>query len=127
MFNTNGAELLDYKLFCFNGVPRFVMVNSGRFSNLRTDMYDLDWNHLQMQDGHYPMAGDRFICPNSLGTMIQAAKTLSSNCPFLRVDFNLWNAQLYMGELTFFHSAGMESFMPESWDETLGNWLTLPH
>lgn len=128
MENTNGEDLVDYKLFCFNGTPKFVMVNSNRFSEggVKVDMYDMQWNHMDMQDGHYPNAGDIFNKPDCFNKMCALAKNLSKGTPFLRVDFNYWDNKLYFGELTFFHSAGLESFMPEKWDETLGSWINLP-
>lgn len=127
MENTNGENLVDYKLFCFDGYPRFVMVNSNRFGNggVKVDMYDMQWKHMAMQDGHYPNAGDIFLKPDCFDEMCKIAEILSKNTPFLRVDFNYWNNKLYFGELTFFHSAGLESFMPEIWDEVLGSWVNL--
>ena len=128
MENTNGEALVDYKLFCFNGNPKFVMVNSNRFGEggVKVDMYDMQWNHMDMQDGHYPNAGDIFSKPDCFDEMCSLASALSTGVTFLRVDFNYWNKKLYFGELTFFHSAGLESFMPEKWDETIGSWVNLP-
>lgn len=128
MENSNGERLVDYKIFCFNGEPKFIMVNSNRFGegSVHVDMYDMEWNYMHMQDGHYPNAGDVFERPECFKEMCQIAKLLSSNIPFVRVDFNYWDNKLYFGELTFFHSAGLESFMPEEWDLTLGTWLQLP-
>lgn len=129
MENTNGDELVDYKIFCFAGIPRFTMVNSNRFGDggVKVDMYDMQWQHMEMQDGHYPNAGDIFEKPSCFEEMCRLAKKLSKGTCFLRVDFNYWNKKLYFGELTFFHSAGLESFMPEQWDIILGSWLELPN
>ncbi|MEE1011421.1 MAG: ATP-grasp fold amidoligase family protein [Acutalibacteraceae bacterium] len=128
MENTNGEDLVDYKLFCFNGTPKFVMVNSNRFGDggVKVDMYDMQWNHMDMQDGHYPNAGDIFIKPDCFNEICALAENLSKGTHSLRVDFNYWDNKLYFGELTFFHSAGLESFMPEKWDEILGSWVNLP-
>ena len=126
MENNSGAPVVDYKIFCFNGVPKLVMVNSERSISTKTDIYDTEWKWLTMQDGHYPNAGDVFQPPNELSEMLHFARILSKNIPFLRVDFNYWNDLLYFGELTFFHSAGMEQFQPKSWDAILGEWLKLP-
>ncbi len=128
MENTNGESLVDYKLFCFNGIPKFVMVNSNRFGKegVKVDMYDMQWKHMEMQDGHYPNAGDIFVKPDCFDEMCKLAEILSKDTSSLRVDFNYWDNKLYFGELTFFHSAGLESFMPEKWDEILGSWVNLP-
>ena len=128
MENTNGENLVDYKLFCFDGVPKFIMVNSNRFGEggVHVDMYDMQWTHMEMQDGHYPNAGDIFSKPECFDEMCKLAEVLSKDTTLLRVDFNYWDNKLYFGELTFFHSAGLESFMPEKWDEILGSWVNLP-
>lgn len=128
MENTNGDKLVDYKIFCFNGTPKFTMVNSNRFGEglVNVDMYDMEWKHLDMQDGHYPMKGDIFGKPECFDEMVRLAKILSEGIPFIRVDFNYWDKKIYFGELTFFHSAGLESFQPKKWDFVLGDWLQLP-
>ena len=128
MENTDGSKLVDYKLFCFDGNPKLIMVNSDRFGagGTKTDMYDMSWTYLDMQDGHYPTAGDVFEKPICFNEICNLARTLSSSVPFLRVDFNIWNNKLYFGELTFFHSAGLESFEPQEWDYILGQELVLP-
>lgn len=128
MENTLETQLVDYKIFCFNGEPKFIMVNSDRFSEsgVKVDMYDMNWNHMNMQDGPYPMSGKLFNKPECFDEMIVLSKIISKKIPFLRVDFNVWDNQLYYGELTFFHSAGFEKFRPTEWDEILGEWLDLP-
>ena len=128
MENTDGTELVDYKVWCFNGEPKFIMLNSGRFSEdgLKVDMYDLNWRHMDMTDGMSPQAGDRFKRPSCLEKMIELSKKLSKGIPFIRVDFNYWNNKLYFGELTFFDAAGLDYFRPVEWDYTLGEWLVLP-
>ena len=128
MENTDGSNLVDYKIFCFDGIPRLFMVNSNRFGEggVLVDMYDMEWKHINMQDGHYPNAGDVFEKPICFNEICNLARTLSSSVPFLRVDFNIWDNKLYFGELTFFHSAGLESFEPQEWDYILGQELVLP-
>ena len=58
--------------------------------------------------------------------MLELAKKLSVNIPFLRVDFYTVDGKIYFGELTFFPASGLEKYEPEEWDETFGDWLTLP-
>lgn len=51
---------------------------------------------------------------------------LSKDCPFLRVDFYEIKGRLFIGELTFFPGAGLETFRPMSKDYELGGeWLHL--
>ncbi len=129
MQNTNGDQLVDYKVFCFSGVPKIIMINSGRFTNgpIRTDFYDINWNYLGIKEGggFYPCAGDIFKKPLFLEELIRLSALLSEGVPHLRVDFNCWDNKLYFSELTFFHNAGMEPFSPDEWNILLGDYISI--
>ena len=58
--------------------------------------------------------------------MKQFAAKLSEGTPQLRVDFYEVDGKVYFGEMTFFHCSGFEGFHPEEWDQTFGDWVTLP-
>lgn len=51
------------------------------------------------------------------------AEQLSTNIPFVRVDFYEINGMVYFGELTFFPGAGFEEFTPSKYDRLLGSWI----
>ena len=130
MYNTNGEPLVDYKVFCFNGVPKVLQVNSNRFSeeSVCTDFYDTEWNYLHIQEGGnglYPCAGDIFEKPNFLLELLKISSILSYGIPHLRVDFNCWNNRLYFSELTFFHNAAMNPFYPSEWNDMFGSWIDI--
>lgn len=127
MENLDGTKALEYKVFCFNGIPKYVLVISGRFQWKETtmDTYDMNWNHIDLVNGG-PLAGDVYEKPACFDELCKLSKKLSFNTPFLRVDFNYWNNKLYFGELTFYDSAGFEKYEPEEWDYNLGKLLELP-
>lgn len=128
MENTDGSELLDYKVFCFNGIARIIEVNSDRFSgHSKEDHYDINWNHLDLKFEHYEQSGDRFEKPVFFDEMINISEKTASGIPFLRVDFNCWNGKIYIGEMTFYHNAGFAKFEDYKWDELLGSWIELPN
>lgn len=87
MSNENREKPLEYKFFCFNGTPKIVLVISERISNLPTtiDAYDLHWNHLSLQNGESPLAGDIFEKPYDFDNMIRISELFSKDLPFLRV------------------------------------------
>lgn len=125
MKNTNSEELLDYKLFCFNGKVKLVEVNSERFSDIpKEDHFDVEWNHFNVTGK--PSSEKELKEPYFLDDMIRIAEDCSKNIPFLRVDFNLWNNQLYLGEFTFFYGGSMKLFK-ESWETKLGDYIELPN
>lgn len=122
------AELRDYKFFCFNGVPKMILVCSDRFSSggLRENFYDVDWNLLPVQRPSHPNSDVDIEAPENLHLMIAAAEKLAQNIPFSRIDFYEINGKMYFGEITFFPASGFEPFSPEGWDKKLGDWIKLP-
>mgnify|MGYP000903546619 CR=1 FL=1 len=119
------GELLDYKIFCFNGKPELIFFVSDRARHARSDFYDLKWNPLPFRWAYEP-SGKVFPKPSKLNDMIVYAEALSEGFPFVRVDFYQVEEKVYFGELTFFHGGGLGNFQPESVDFELGSLLTLP-
>lgn len=128
MENANGTEPIEYKVLCFGGIPKYVIVISGRFSNKETtmDTYDINWNYTNLINGDCPLSGNIFEKPTCFKEIYEISEKLSENTPFLRVDFNFWNNKLYFGELTFFDAAGFEKYKPVEWDYHLGELIELP-
>lgn len=126
MEDESGTELKDYKFFCFDGVPKFLFVATGRQQNdTRFDFYDLDFNHLPIKNGH-PNAEKWPSKPQNFEEMIEVARKLSKGIPHVRVDLYNVNGEIYFGEMTFFHWSGMVPFEPFEWDYKFGNYLELP-
>ena len=125
--SNNGDELVDYKIHCFNGKAKLILVCAGRFAptGLTEDFYDCEWNHLDMKRPKVPNAAATQEKPEQLDEMIRLAETLSEGIPFVRVDFYIINENVVFGEMTFFPASGFTPFVPDEWDKTLGNWLVL--
>ena len=128
MEDSRTGELRDYKFFCFDGVPKLMFVASERQkpdTDTKFDFFDMDYNHLDLINGH-PNAAVPPERPENFERMKILAANLSRNIPHVRVDFYEVDGKVYFGELTFYHFSGSVPFQPESWDETIGSWLTLP-
>lgn len=120
--------LTDYKLFCFNGVPKIIMTARGFRNNesrIVRRMYDTDWNLLDIGLHGKPAVSEAEEKPSNLSKMIELSEKLSKGIPLLRVDLYNIGGQLYFGELTFYHSCGFEEFYPSEWDKTLGDMIKL--
>ena len=124
----NGMGLADYKVHCFNGIPKIILVCKDRFSEggVTEDFFDIHWNHLSVRRPDIDNARIRIPVPEKLGEMLSVSRTLSKNIPFVRVDFYYANHQLYIGEMTFFPTSGLKSFLPASFDYEMGSWIQLP-
>ena len=125
MEDESGKGLKDYKFFCFNGEPKMMFVATGRPINTCFDFFDMDFNHLDIRQGH-PNATQTIIKPEGWENMKKYAAQLSKGFPHVRVDFYDINGDIYFGELTFFHFSGNIPFDPEEWDYKIGEWLSLP-
>lgn len=128
MENHDKTSPLEFKVLCFNGIPKYVIVISGRFINKETtmDTYDMDWKYTNLVNGDCPLAGDIYEKPDCLNEIYEISEKLSENVPFLRVDFNFWNNKLYFGEMTFFDAAGFENYQPQEWNLYFGDLIKLP-
>lgn len=120
--------LTDYKIHCFNGVPKFILVCRDRFaeSGLTEDFYTPQWEHMDVKRPEIPNATEPIEKPKELEKMLMLAEKLSKDIPFIRIDFYFVEGKIYFSELTFFPASGFESFEPQIWDEKFGEWLTLP-
>ena len=127
LVDESGKELIDYKFMCFNGEVKCLFVGLNRYTpgGLNVDFYDMDWKPMPFER-HYKRSGKLIPKPKNLGRMVEFAKKLSKNIPFVRVDFYEVDGHLYFGELTFYPGAGFEEFTPEKYDYVLGSWLELP-
>lgn len=128
MGNDEDSELRDYKIFCFNGKPQLLFVTSDRFSKtepLHFDWFDMDLNHLPFETVGYP---PKPLVINEFPQwekMKDVAKKLSEGFPHVRVDLYLIKGEVYFGELTFFHDAGLVPLSPIEWDYKIGDMLDL--
>lgn len=120
-------DIRDYKFFCFDGEPKFLKVDFGRFVEHRANYYDTDWNLLPFGEVICPPdASVKIAKPINFEKMVEIAKALSSGHPFLRVDLYNIFGNIYFGELTFYPASGCGKFTSEEWDLKLGSWIELP-
>ena len=123
----NADGLVDYRFYCFNGVPKQVWVDmySGTPKHIR-GIYNMNWEKLPFRCT-WPDSGNLFDNPpTNFQKMKEFSELLSQEFAFVRVDFFEVNGKLYMGEMTFTPMSGIGNFQPESWNNLLGAYLTLP-
>ena len=126
MEDESGYELKDYKIFCFDGEPKYLFVATGRQQNdTRFDFFDLEWNHLPVLNGH-PNSDTPIREPENFDEMLDVARKLSKGMTEVRVDLYNVNGRIYFGELTFFHWSGMTKYEPMEWDYKFGEYIKLP-
>ena len=123
----DGSDLNDYKVHCFNGEPKLILVCEERSNQrMKKTFLDTNWNILPCRRDDGDVNPD-VKKPNNLDEMLKIAKILSKPFPFVRVDFYNVNNQLYIGEMTFHPGCGFESFIPESYNRIFGDMIVLPN
>lgn len=129
MEDSDSRELRDYKFYCFNGQPRFLYISQGLENHLTAKMnfLNLDWEKTPFQRNDFSEFDTLPPKPQNFEKMIEFAKILSENIPFVRVDFYEINHNLFFGEMTFFPGGGMVEFEPMQWNKIIGDYIDLPH
>ena len=118
-------DLPDYKFYCFNGEPKFVMVATGRYEgDVRFDYFDMDWNKLPLVWDN-PNSNLKILAPCCFEEMKDICRKLTKDIPHVRCDLYLVDDKPYFGELTFFDASGFSKFEEPEWDEKIGDLLDL--
>lgn len=118
----------DYKFLCFNGeVKYFYITNNKVLGKERTvTYYNMDLNRLPCTYYGYKITGPQKLKKTqSFDNMIEIAKKLSADFPFVRVDFYVLDNKLYIGEMTFTPGGGFGPYYPVEWDYKIGESLDL--
>lgn len=125
--NEEFGELLDYKFYCYGGIPQVIFVCCGRFSpdGVKYDAYDMAWNRIPAYKGK-PATGLNSPPPSEFAAMRDIAHQLSEGFPFVRVDLYAVRGQIYFGELTFYPDCGRVPFTPDHYNRFFGDFFKLP-
>lgn len=114
--------LLDYKFYCFNGEPKFLQLEVGRFTTHNTrNFYDMQWNLMPFgkELPHNPNIS--MPTPLCFEEMKKIARDLCKPFSFVRVDLYQVGGKVYFGELTFFPAGGAPDFVPNKYDQIVGD------
>lgn len=120
-------DLYDYKIYCFNGNPKYIQLIKSRFSTEEMAFYNLEWEKQNFNRDGVKDIITKEEPPKKLKEMIEKAKILSKDFLFVRVDFYEVENHLYFGEMTFTPSSGFGIWKPNSIDEKLGKYLKIPN
>ena len=124
--NLTGMLPEDYKVFCFNGEPAYVAVDTDRSTQHKRNFYDLEWNFLSDVNTHFDH-DTPIEKPTELDALLKYARILSESFHHVRVDFYIIKGQIIFGELNFANGAGFSPIRPVSFDYKLGSLLHLPN
>ncbi|MCC8396182.1 hypothetical protein LJ656_26695 [Paraburkholderia sp. MMS20-SJTR3] len=129
LLDRRGQIPADFKLHCFNGRPgqrpiMYLLVISDRFGDAtHGDVFDVDWNRLDIQIGPYTRSPVPPPRPAHLQQILDVAARLVEDFDYVRVDLYAPDDKVYFGELTFTPGAGVLPFKPDSIDYEWGKLL----
>lgn len=122
----DSGELRDYKFYCFDGVPKVMLVASNRFTNHNFNYFDMDFKVLPITSAMGSNADVSFERPACFDEMKEIAAKLSTGFAHVRVDLYYCEGKTYFGELTLYDSSGFDDLNSEEWNQRFGDWLNLP-
>lgn len=123
--NDGHDDLVDYKFYCFNGMPLFCQVITDRHTHERISHYTDGWIYAPQYDWVEFESINNLPMPEFYTDMIDISKKLSKPFKLVRVDFYVIHHQLYLGELTFTPNSGFHHFKDPKTNLVLGEQLKL--
>ena len=123
--SADDSQLRDYKVFCFNGQPKIIRVDTDRFTHHKADCFDCEWNHIDSVGMGFEISGRIIEKPACLKQMLEYAAKLSAPFHHARVDFYIVKEKIYFGEITFTNGAGFDKFSSYGFDLMLGDLLKI--
>ncbi|ACS99092.1 ATP-grasp fold amidoligase family protein [Paenibacillus sp. JDR-2] len=125
LIHDDSGDLKDYKFFCYHGEPKYVQLDGGRYNTHKRDMYDTDWNKINVRYG-YNNFDTPIEKPKMLDLMVELSRKLSKGFAFVRVDLYCVNeSEILFGEMTFTPGNGARRFSPIEYDQFFGEPLIL--
>lgn len=122
----------DIKIHCFEGVPKYIHVATGRESKSGRAFYDTEWNRLPFhwtpvdKDGfQQKLKSKDLLKPSNLNEILDVAKKLAQYFHYVRVDLYNVEGMIFFGELTFHPGSGFDVFFPNEYDSILGGYLDI--
>lgn len=122
LINTENPEagINDYKIFCYNGKPEYIVVDVDRYIGHKRNFYNTDWENLHVTSD-CPAADREIERPKKLDEMLKIASILSEGFPYVRVDLYEVGEQVFFGEMTFYPWSGYVQFVPDKFDFIFGD------
>ena len=121
------TDVVDFKIHCFNGEPKFIGVCYDRDPVTHSSkglIYSPSWERMMILQGDDPAC--TYPQPQRLPDMLDMAKKLSRDFPYVRVDLYAIEDKIFFGELTFSPDGNVpeREYTVEA-SQMIGSWLDL--
>ncbi|WP_026499456.1 ATP-grasp fold amidoligase family protein [Butyrivibrio sp. WCD2001] len=126
--NDDACGLIDYKFFCFNGVPKYIYVISDRIIGKQASLgiYDENFNAINAYRTDEKKLERKINKPENFEEMKHVARTLSEGFPEVRIDLYSVKGRILFGEMTFWDGSGYMKYDPDDFDFEIGSCFEIP-
>lgn len=123
-------SLIDYKIWCFDGKPTYIVCYSNRHDIYYCEIgvYDTEWNNhpeFLRYSSHYKKEKEPIQRPLCLKQMLDIASRLSKGIPQVRIDLYEVKGKVYFGEMTLTSSGGYMAHFTQDFLDRLGDMVIL--
>ena len=101
-YNGLTGNALDVKVFCFHGMPKFILIRNDNKRNF----YDIDWKPIKPLEF-------TFEKPILFNNILDISTKLSNPFEFVRIDLYIGIDGIYFSEFTFTPRNGKQEFTDE--------------
>lgn len=127
------AGLVDYKIHCLNGVPRFILTVSDRIADgdkpmqATLDLFDTEWKPIfELVPSRSEVPGTGAVPrPGGLDKMCKMAADLAEDFKFVRVDLYELDGRIYFGEMTFSPACCVFPYFSDRFNAEMGQYLQI--
>lgn len=117
-------NVVEYKIFCFNGTPRAILVVLNRFHGIQRLVFDCDWRRADVRFRSSTGHEDTCSRPATLTKMKDLAGRLSAFFEGLvRIDLYTDGEQVLVSEITNCHQGANETFFSNEDERRLSEML----
>ncbi len=119
-----GSTINDYKVYCFNGKPKYVMICTHPSTMpVKYYLYTFEWEYVELLKNQ--IADPLFERPKCLDELYSLTLNLSSEFKFVRIDTYIHNDKIIFGEMTFTPSGFLDDSTHPNVNELLGDMIKL--
>lgn len=119
------GQLYDYKFLFNNGKLIYLLIVADRLSDktITKTFFDDKFEIMPFTSGGSAYGNPEL--PKTLNLMLEKAKILADDFPFVRVDFYEVDGQIKIGEMTFYCGGGKLPVSPVEWDFKIGEKIDI--